>query len=560
MSGNLPILGKLLFLRPSGRYLGVVSKAIPSATERVESFDGLRKEIARKDERIQYLEDRIKWFERQTFGTTSEKLVDPSGTASDLFGHDGQVLRTIPAHTVAAQTKVVSGHGRAPIPENLPREVRVLDLPESEKLCACCGLPMCQIGVESSEQLHLTSPRLWVLRTERPKYACPACPEEGVKIVAVPESFIDKGLAGLDLILWIVISKWVDHLPLYRIRNQIKRWGHGLDIAESTMIGWIAVVFELLGPIQQAMEHEIRSTGWMHLDETHLRVQLDEENKVGRGVTSTCYLWAMVGRDRVGEPQGVSFHYEDNRRTESAVRILDGFEGVVMTDGYQVYDGALAVLHKNAVLENKHLPRVVHAFCWAHARRKFNDALETGHKPAREALDLIASIYRAEKLCQARLVTCDGDIDQREEMLLAARAELLAVAIDAFFLWVRTTHQALQPQVFKGALFYATNHEEGLRVILSQAGCELDNNIVERAIRPVAIGRKNWLFAGSENGAERLACLLSILGTCKLLGIDPNEYLLDVLMKAKARRRDKNADVSDLTPARWLRKKSQPTA
>jgi len=206
---------------------------------------------------------------------------------------------------------------------------------------------------------------------------------------------------------------------------------------------------------------------------------------------------------------------------------------------------------KAAQKAGKQQLQIVHAYCWAHVRRKFNDSSETGHKPAKAGLGLIADIYAAEMACQEDVQGID-DFDDREERLLVERAKRLAPAIDAFFAWVHSTESATQPQSFQKALGYATNQEQGLRVILAHACCDLDNNIVEREIRAVAIGRKNWEFAGSEDGAKRLACLLSILGTCKLLGIDPHTYMADVLMEAKRRKANGNPDVSDLTPSRWL--------
>jgi len=164
---------------------------------------------------------------------------------------------------------------------------------------------------------------------------------------------------------------------------------------------------------------------------------------------------------------------------------------------------------------------------------------------------MIAAIYRAESKCQKEVEGID-DLDTREQKLLAARTELLAPTIDRFFAWTREAERHLQPHSFKKALDYTTNQEQGFRMVLSEASCDLDNNVVERAIRAVAIGRKNWEFAGSENGANRLACLLSIIGTCKLLDLDPEKYLTWALMEAKRRKAKGNLDVSDLTPAKWL--------
>ena len=513
----------------------------------------LFRELAARDAINARQKEEIAFLKRQIFGTKSEKLIDPSADSADLFGFESQdTVVVVPERVIPAGTRTTKGHGREVLPEWLERRIRVVDLPENEKICSCCGVCMCAMPErEVSEVLHLEAPKMWVERIERIKYVCPTNPENGVHTGPVPEAFIDKGLANLDVILWIVIAKFMDHIPLHRVKSQIKRWGNGLEVAESTMVGWIAAVFDLLGPIQRAMEHEIRSTGWMHLDETHLRVQLGEENSLGRGITSTCYLWAMVGRYRNGTPMGVSFRYEDNRRIESAVRVLGSFQGLFVSDRYRPYDSAVDQIVKSARDAGKRIPEIKHAFCWAHVRRKFNDALLNGHKPAKVALDMIAAIYRAESKCQKEVEGID-DLDTREQKLLAARTELLAPTIDRFFAWTREAERHLQPHSFKKALDYTTNQEQGFRMVLSEASCDLDNNVVERAIRAVAIGRKNWEFAGSENGANRLACLLSIIGTCKLLDLDPEKYLTWALMEAKRRKAKGNLDVSDLTPAKWL--------
>ena len=520
--------------------------------------------IADKDKRIASLQEQLRLLVHAKYGSRSEKLPVPDGgwVGQYVIGPDGQLIyleagsalaadeaqmRTV---EVPAHVKTVRGHGRPPLPEDLPRKVDIVDLPASQKICSCCSEPMRSIGSEASERLRFTRPEIWVQRTERLKYACPTCSENGVSIAPVREEFIDKGLAGLDLILWIVVSKYVDHLPLYRIRNQIKRWTHGaLDLSEATMIGWIDALFQALDPIRAANHRQLSATGWVHLDETHLKVQAGEEDAQGRGKTSTHQLWALLGRDRLGNTLGVSFTHEDSRSQEVAERLMKGIQGVALTDRLPSYTAALETLEAAAKAAGKTL-ELVHAHCWAHVRRKFNDALLNGHKPARQALDLIAKVYQAERACQNEVAHI-ADLDEREERLLAVRATALKPATEEFFAWVASQNTSLQPKTSQDAVTYAINATKGLRVILEQAGCDLDNNVVERAIRTVAIGRKNWMFAGSPKGAQRLACLLSLLGSCRLLSMDVDEYLQDVLMEAKRRRSGRSPDYEDLTPWRW---------
>lgn len=517
--------------------------------------------IADKDKRIATLQEQLRLLVHDKFGRRNESLPVPDGGWAGQYtiGPDGSLV-LVPAgdgtepelHTVTVPThvKTLRGHGRAPLPENLPRKTVIVDLPESQRTCSCCRVEMDVIGSEASEQLHFTKPEVWVQRTERLKYACKQCSENGVSIAPVPEQFVDKGLAGLDLILWIVVSKYVDHLPLYRIQNQIKRWTHGqLDLSEATMIGWIDAVFNALDPIQQANHRQLCCTGWVHMDETHLKVQDGEKDSEGRGKTSTHQLWALLGRDRTGRTLGVSFTHEDTRSTDAAARLIKDVRGVFLTDRLASYDAALEELRKSCQAAGKVLD-LAHAHCWAHVRRKFNEALLVGQKEARQALDRIAEIYRAESACQDA-VTHVTDLDEREERLLEHRRKVVRPKMDELFVWVKARDTSLQTSRMQEAVRYALNAEAGLKVVLEQAGCDLDNNVVERAIRTVAIGRKNWMFAGSPKGAKRLACLLSILGSCRILSIDVDEYLNEVLMEAKRRLKAKERDFEDLTPWRW---------
>ena len=523
--------------------------------------------IADKDKRIASLQEQLRLLVHEKFGRRNESLPVPDGgwAGQYVIGPDGSLV-FVPAGSlpepeartvsVPAHVKTLRGHGRALLPESLPRKTVIVELPESQRACSCCHEVMDVIGSEASEQLNFTKPEVWVQRTERLKYACRHCSENGVSIAPVPEQFIDKGLAGLDLILWIVVSKYVDHLPLYRIRNQIKRWTNGaLDLSEATMIGWIDAVFHALDPIQQAHHRQLCCTGWVHMDETHLKVQEGEKDSQGRGKTSTHQLWALLGRDRTGQTLGVSFTHEDTRSTDAAYRLMKDVRGVFLTDRLASYDAALDALRKSCEAAGKVLD-LAHAHCWAHVRRKFNEALLVGQKDARQALDRIAEIYRAESACQEDVAHMT-DLDEREERLLEHRRRVVRPKMDELFEWVRTRDASLQTNRLQEAVRYALNAESGLRVVLDQAGCDLDNNVVERAIRTVAIGRKNWMFAGSPMGAKRLACLLSILGSCRILSIDVDEYLADVLMVSKRRLKAKQTDFDDLTPWRWKEARDQ---
>jgi transposase len=499
---------------------------------------------------LRTVREQLEWLKRQMFGTRSEKLPPtlPGATPVDLFGNEvvtpTSSTVTVPVH----ERKVVpkTGHGREALPEGLPVEVIVLDVPETEKVCTGCGVDLVKIGEDTRDELHIVSPRFVVRRYVRPKYACRTCTELGVIQAEPAVSVIDKGIPSVDLVVWVLLAKYLDHLPLHRVAAQFKRWG--VEIAETTMIGWIAAVFDLLGPIQRAMEHELRMCGCLHADETTLRVQRGEKDKHGRGRTSTGYLWAVLGRGADGSPVGVSFHYAQGRQHVVAKEILEGVSGIVHTDGYAAYE---------RLFENR--PDVVHAACWAHARRKFMDALEAGYRDASDPLRLISRLYEkngrirslverlAVRLSKRGQILSQGQID---DLVVRLRGKHLKPVIEELAKWNRAAMVNALPKGSLGtAIGYLNNQMPRLRKCLDHARVDLDNNIIERAIRPIAVGRKNWMFAGSDEGAKRSALVMSLVGTCKMLGIDPAEYLADVLLRVKIR--PEGDRCSDLTPFQW---------
>lgn len=524
-----------------------------SVTMEKSSVDALMTRNAALESEVKQLRQQMDWFRRQMFGHKTEKL--PPGwdaqvaLGQDLFGQDLSTSAPDKIHVPAHDRKVLPkvGHGRSELPEDLPREEIVLEVPESEKTCPCCSQRRVHIGDDTREELHLIQPRFVVRRYRRPKYACRKCTEEGVAQAEPAVCVIDKGIPSVELVVWIVLSKYMDHLPLYRIASQFKRWG--VDVAESTMVGWIAAAFDLLGPIHRALEREIRQSGWLHVDETTLKVQRGEKDKFGSGKASTDYLWAMLGRGPDGTPIGVSFLHADGRQHAVAGRLLkDVMTGSVMSDGYGAYESLL-----------KDRPGVVHAACWAHVRRKFHEARQVGEPAADKPLKLIGHLYKAHQRVDAfvsdlcRRAARHGQNlsqDRIDEIVVDRRTKWAGRWIKYLQEW---NHQARIDALSKGKLGTAIGylHSQGPRLeqYLSHARTDLDNNIIERAIRPIAIGRKNWLFAGSEDGAERTALLISLVGTCKMLDIDPVAYFADVLLRV--RMRPDGDQCQDLTPSKW---------
>ena len=528
-----------------------MAKTASRSIDSTATVDQLLIQNASLTEQNRYLREQVELLKRHIFGHTSEKL-PPSlmGGAIDLFGVDPveptPATVQIPAHSREITAK--PGHGRETLPDNLPCEETILDVPEAEKVCPCCGKDRVCIGNDVREELDIVPPQFIKHRYLRPKYACRQCTECGVAQAEPLVSVIDKGIPSVGLVTWIILSKYLDHLPLYRIASQFKRWG--VEVAETTMVGWITAVFELLGPIHRAMEHEIRSCGCLHVDETTLRVQRGEKDKLGLGKASVDYLWAMLGRAPDGSPVGVSFLYADGRQHAVAKTLLEGVvSGYVHSDGYPAYDSLC-----------QKCPEIVHAACWAHVRRKFNEALQCGYTQANQPLTLIAKLYesnrRIERLVEhlhRRWKRLGQDVSQAriDRIIMDRRNKWMKPWMDHVRTW---NHQARMDALPKGklgtAIGYLHNQLPKLEHVLSHARVSLDNNIIERAIRPIAIGRKNWMVAGSSDGAERAALLISLVGTCKMLDVDPTVYFKDVLIRARLRPATPEA-CADLTPLQW---------
>jgi len=525
-------------------------KASESVVSDQSSIDAILQQNAALKERNRYLAEQLELLKRHIFGHRSEKLpasLDPA-CAMDLFGSE-VVVPPVETVSVEAHARVATpkGHGRAVLPENLPCEVIQLDVPASERICPCCGKERCRIGEDTRDELDIIPPQFIKRRYIRPKYACRTCTECGVAQAEPAVCVIDKGIPSAKLVVWVLLAKYLDHLPLYRIASQFKRWG--VVIPDTTMVGWIASVFELLGPIHRAVEREIKSCGCLHVDETTLRVQRGEKDKLGLGKASTDYLWAMLGRRPDGTPLGVSFHYADGRQHAVAKALLDGVTGIVVSDAYGAYDQPCG--------DDK---GIVHVGCWAHARRKFHEAFLCKNSDAEKPLKLISKLYKehhridlfvSNLVCRLKRSGQEMKQSKIDALIVDRRQKWMKPVVDEIKKLNDETRMSALPKGHLGkAVGYFHNQYPRLIKFLDHARVDLDNNIIERSIRPIAIGRKNWMVAGSEDGAERAALLMSLVGTCRMLGIDPAAYFCDVLLRV--RMRPKNADCDDLTPDKWM--------
>lgn len=453
------------------------------------------------DDEIERLRQIIKQLQRAQYGRRSERL-DPGQLALALEELDADIAGIVENQPVPVAVEPTPAR-RKPLPEHLEREERLLDV-EGEG-CARCGGVLHAIGESISEMLDWVPATLRVIRIRRPKYACRAC--ETVLQAPAPERVIAGGLATPALLSHVLISKYCDHLPLYRQSQMFAR--QGVDLERSTLAGWVGGACWWLDALHDRLGREILASDHLFADDTPLPV-LDP----GRRRTKTGRLW-VYARDQRGwsgsDPPAAIYFYEPDRRAQRPKEHLKHYSGTLHVDGYagfeQLTSGGDIVL----------------AACWAHARRKFYEIAKADGSPiAIEAVRRIAELYAIET--KIRGMTPVERMALRRVMARPLVAELKQ--------WLEAQLPRI-PQSGKlaEAIRYALTRWTGLSRFLDDGCVELDTNPVERAIRPVALGRKNHLFAGSDRGARRWATVSSLVETAKLNGVEPYTYIADVLQR-----------------------------
>jgi transposase len=415
-------------------------------------------------------------------------------------------------------------HGRNKVAEHLPTERIEIEPPESLQRCACCGEAKVKIGEETSDRLDYRPASLVRVQIARMKYAPSCkCEEGGVVIASVPDAApVDRGLAGPGLLAHVVVSKYADHLPLHRLEEIFER--QGVHIARSTMCDWVEQVADLLGPITNAMAKASLSAHRIHTDDTGIPI-------LAPGSTHKGHVWVYVADDEY-----VVFRYTPRRKSEGPREFLKGYTGYVQADAANLYDRLFG--DEGADDETK----ATEVGCWAHARRRFFDAQLTDRERALIGLGFIKKLYEAD-----RVVMKMPPVRRTGE-----RHRLCTPILDVFKQWLDAEALVVLPKApIADAIGYVRNQWGALTRFVEDARLKLDNNIAERQLRRVAVGRKNWLFAGSENGAERGCVLYSLLATCKLHGVKPFEYLRDVIMRVGSH---PARDVLELNPKAWKQK------
>jgi len=483
----------------------------------------LERELAWANLKIQSLTEELRQFRVRLLGPKSETLNDlqlelladqEPGTTLDEV--EAETKR--PPLTVAPPRERKPHPGRKPLPENLPRVEEIVRC--ADPTCPQCGAETAVIGYDESEQLDVEPARHFVRVIKREKRACRCCEKGTVTMPPVAPRIVEKGLASDGVVVDTVIAKYVDHLPLYRQAAILEREA-GLEIGRATLDGWVMRVGELLVPVVAAMRQDLLRADYLQADETIVPVQMHDR----RGADHQAYLW------QYGKPGGETvFDFQLGRGREGPQRFLGAWEGILQTDGYQVYDGVGG-------------PKLVHVGCWAHARRKFVDAVKVNRDDA-AAVQMV--------LRMDALFVVDREA-RKKQMTVEERLTLRRQHAEE---WAEEIHQEcrkLLPSVLpKSALGkavrYLLNSWPKLRRVFDYAEVELSNNLAENSMRPVALGRKNWLHVGSAKAGPKVAAILSVVESCRRLGVPVKDYLLGVLPGLDSR---KLSEVARLTPANW---------
>lgn len=464
------------------------------------------------------LKEEIQWLKRQLFSSRRERHIsentgqlklweDHQCTDKDEENEAGEEV--VEKKVVKKQKK--KGHSRALLPGHLTRREEVIEPSEDVSNAK-------KIGEEVSEILEYEPGSLYVRRIVRPKYALGE--EAGVSIGQMPSLPVPKGNVGPGLLAHLTVSKYADHLPFYRQRGILERLG--VKLSESTINDWFAAGCQLLEPLYESLRAKVQGSDYIMGDETPIKV-LDSRKK---GATHQGYHWVYYSPlDKL-----VCFDYREGRARDGPAQFLKGFQGYLQTDGYQAYDQ----------FDNN--PEIRLLGCMAHARRKFEHALTNDRNRADYALQQIQALYMIERRAKEEGMSYEERRQLRQEEAMPILTSMQE--------WLQENqHQVFPKSAIGKAIAYAGSLWNRLMRYTEDGRFEIDNNLVENSIRPVALGRKNYLFAGSHKGAYRAAIMYSFLGTCKQNGIDPFQWLRDVFTRIPDQPMNR---LEELLPQNWV--------
>lgn len=481
--------------------LGVASKQL----------DTTRSELQYARLKIQVLEEHLRLRRIAKYGPGSEKLSDlqlqlledePGVSRQEVVAESES--EPLPAVGEEKKRKRRPHPGRQTLPADLPRVEKVMACTPEQCVCGNCGKQTVVIGYEVSEVLNLKPAEYFVEVSKREKRACKQkqCEEQGVEAAPLPTRIIDKSLVSDQIIIDTIVSKYADHSPLYR-QSAILLREAGVDISRATMCGWVMRVGEMLEPVVGAMRKELLAGSYIQADETPVDVQMHDK----RGKNHQAYLW------QYGTPGGATvFDFRMSRGREGPARFLGNFEGILQTDDYIAYERGIGG------------PKMVHAACWAHPRRRFVDAVKLNRQDAASirAVKLMDELFAIDR--EAREAQMDHAARHR------LRREKAPPLLDQIREHILATSKTVLPKSAVGiACSYTLALWKKLACFLDHPQLELSNNLAENSMRPVAIGRKNWIHIGSEPAGPRVAAILSVVESCRRLKIPVRDYLGTIL-------------------------------
>ena len=470
---------------------------------------------------IDDLQGQLLYLKRQMFGKKSEKF-NPHQLLmfQDLYDEiQAKIDEEEPTPSPKKRTRPNANHnGRNPLPADLPRDTVEIEPSEEEKTCPDCGQEKQRIGEEVTEKLDFIPASIRVKRIVRPKFACKGC-QGHVSIAELPAMAIDKGIPAEGLLAHVITSKYADHLPLNRLEGILKR--HGVEIRVSTMCDWVGCCSDLLAPLRDRLREKILESAKIHCDATVVPVK----SKKRKGSTYDGFLWAYIGTD--GD---VYFEFTPTQSRAGPNAFFKGYQGYVQVDAHGSFEDLFQ--EGSAMTE---------VGCHSHARRKFDQAMD--HDPVRstQALLIWKELYRIEKQAKNDALTPEALLQVRQEQAIP----LLERLADHLTEW---KPQLLPKSPIGKAVAYSLNQWEALKRYTQDPILSIDNNLAERTLRMVAIGRKNWMFAGSERGARRAAVIYSLVASCKLCGHDPFVYFRDVLTRISTHPAHR---IDELLPSQW---------
>lgn len=467
-----------------------------------------------QDDQIQELQHRLELLLQAKYGRSSEKVTPGQLRLFEEAGEAQQEEKQLAS--TKASTARHAGHGRKKLSKELPRRRIIHELPLEKRCCPDCGQQRLPIGEEVSERLGYIPACVEVVEDVRIKYACRQCAGK-VVVADLPSKPIAKGSADASMIAYVATSKFADHLPLHRLEGIFRR--HGLELVRSTMCGWLAAGADVLKPLYERMKWRVLTSRIIWTDDTPVDMQDRNHEKNIREART----WVYIGDQ---DNALTVYDFTDSRKRDGPANFLRSFRGYLQADAYGGYDGIYATKFVKEVA------------CWAHARRKFKEALNSNKRTAGRALRYIQVLYRIERRYAGR--------DENERLAIRQSRSRRVLAMFKKWLDVQVAI-ALKGPLAK-AVKYTLNQWEALNRYTDDGELSIDNNKAERALRSVAVGRKNWMFIGSQAGGEYAAIWSSLIASCKQQNVEPLAYLTDVFNKLSG---DSEVDLDSLLPDQW---------